>query len=95
MIAGLLCIAVSYVICWPVISALSVFAIYAREPLLVVIGGPVIWMSAHFLCMFGLYLSGASHTKAFFKWLVRVFVEKYAPEQATGQAISPMNSKTK
>jgi hypothetical protein len=64
-----------------VISALGVFAIYIHEPLLVVIAAPVIWTIAHFLCMFGLYLSGADHTKALLKWLARIFVEKHLPEK--------------
>ena len=80
MLFGLICIAVSYAICWPVISALGIFAIYVREPMMIFIGGPVIWTVAHFLCMFGLYLVGADHTKALVKWFVRIFVEKYAPE---------------
>lgn len=91
-LAGLFCIAVSYIMCWPVISALGVFAVYIREPLWVVIGGPAIWTSSHFLCMFGVYLSGADHTKAFLKWLVRIFVEKHMPEIAQKRDLSGVNS---
>lgn len=81
MIIGLVCIAVSYAICWPVITALSVFAIFNREPLLIIISGPVIWIVAHFLCMFGLTLAGMDHFKALLKWLARIFVEKHAPDR--------------
>lgn len=83
---GLVCIATSYMICWPVISALGVFAVYIRRPAVVIIGAPVIWMIAHFLCMFGLYLSGADHTRAIAKWLVRVFLEKHVPEKIPGKS---------
>lgn len=85
MIAGLICIALSYIICWPLISALGVFAAYIRKPLIIVLAAPVIWTVAHFLCMFGLYLSGADHTKALLKWLVRIFVEKHMHEEIPGR----------
>lgn len=93
MLVGLICIALSYILCWPVISALSVFAVYVREPLWVVIGGPAIWLVSHFLCMFGLYLSGVNHTKAFLKWAVRIFVEKHMPGKTLEQDFSPLNKK--
>ena len=88
MIFGLACIAISYIICWPLISALSLFAIYIREPLLIVIGSPVIWTVAHFMCMFGMYLAGADYSKAFAKYLVRIFVEKNAPDKIPGRSPS-------
>lgn len=88
MITGLVCIALSYIMCWPVISALSVFAIYIDQSLLIVIGGPVIWASCHFLCMFGVYMAGADHSKAFLKWAVRIFVEKHVPEKIPEQNLS-------
>ena len=93
MLVGLICIAFSYIMCWPVISALSVFAVYVREPLWIVIGGPAIWLVSHFLCMFGLYLSGVNHTKALLKWAVRIFVEKHMPAKSLEQDFSPPNKK--
>ncbi|MFW6428837.1 MAG: hypothetical protein ACOCY3_02985 [Desulfosalsimonas sp.] len=85
MLFGLACIAVSYIICWPLISALGVFAIYIRAPLLIVIGGPVIWTIAHFMCMFGMYLAGADYSRALLKYLVRIFVERNAPDKLPGR----------
>lgn len=93
ILAGMICIAVSYIMCWPVISALGVLAIYVRKPLLIAVGGPVVWISSHFLCMFGLYLTGADHTKALLKWLVRIFVEKHMPEIAQDRDLLGVNSK--
>ncbi|MGM0425019.1 MAG: hypothetical protein ACQEQX_08885 [Thermodesulfobacteriota bacterium] len=88
ILVGLACIAVSYMVCWPVISALGVFAVYVRKPMLVVVGAPLIWTVAHFLCMFGVYLAGAEHTKALAKWLVRRFVERQLPEEVQKQGCS-------
>ena len=80
MITGLICIALSYIFCWPLISALGVLFIYIRKPGWIVIITPAIWTASHFLCMFGLYLCGAEHTTILFKWLARVYVEKHLPE---------------
>ncbi|MFW6401852.1 MAG: hypothetical protein ACOCY5_04225 [Desulfohalobiaceae bacterium] len=88
ILLGLICIAVSYIICWPVISALGVFAVYIEQPELVLIGGPLIWTAAHFLCMFGTYLAGVEHTKALTKWLARKFVESKLPEEVQRQVNS-------
>ena len=85
VLAGLISIGVSYVACWPVISGLGVFAIYIGQPLLIVIGGPVIWTATHFLCMFGMYLAGADHSKALIKYLVRIFVERHVPDKLPEQ----------
>jgi len=79
-IAGLVLIGASYVFCWPVISALGVFAAYMRQPLWVVAGAPLVWTTTHFLCMFGAYLAGKEHSRAFLKWALRLFVEKHAPD---------------
>ncbi|MCF8036745.1 MAG: hypothetical protein K9K62_07725 [Desulfobacteraceae bacterium] len=88
VLAGLISIAVSYVACWPVISGLGVFAIYIGQPLLIVIGGPVIWTATHFLCMFGMYLAGADHSKALIKYLVRIFVERHVPDKLPEQNLN-------
>ena len=81
MMAGLICIAVSYLICWPLIGVLGFFSVYWGQPLWAVVGGPVIWTFSHFLCMFGVYLAGMDHASALLKWLVRIFLEKYASER--------------
>lgn len=87
VLVGLISIGVSYVACWPVISGLGVFAVYIGQPLLIVIGGPVIWTANHFLCTLGMYLAGADHSKALVRYLVRVFVERHVPDMLPGQNI--------
>jgi len=76
MISGFICIVVSYIICWPVISGLGIISLYFKKPFIGVIGGIVIWNIANLLFMFGVYLAGARHSKVFLKWVTRRFVEK-------------------
>lgn len=76
MMIGFFCIAVSYIICWPVISVLGIIALYLKMPLLAIVGGFLIWNISHLLFMFGFYLAGAEHSKVFLKWITRLLVEK-------------------
>jgi hypothetical protein len=76
MILGFICMAVSYIICWPVISVLGVISFYLKMPLLLIAGGFLIWNLSHLLFMFGVYLAGVEHSKVFLKWLTRRLVEK-------------------
>ena len=83
---GLICIAASYIFCWPLISVLGVFAVYIGKPWIVVAATPVIWTAAHFICMFGLYLAGMDHSIALFKWLVKLFLQKHLPHQPEAES---------
>lgn len=79
MIFGFICIVVSYIICWPVISVLGIISLYFKTPLLGIIGGILIWNISNLLFMFGFYLAGAQHSKVFLKWVARLLVEKLSP----------------
>ncbi|MCF8025108.1 MAG: hypothetical protein K9J79_04355 [Desulfobacteraceae bacterium] len=87
MLGGLACIAVSYIACWPVISGLGVLALYINKPVLIAIGGPIVWTVNHFLCMLGVYLAGADHSKALVKYLVRIFIQRHAPDKLPEQKL--------
>lgn len=76
MVSGLVCIVVSYIICWPVISVLGAISLYLKMPLLGIIGGVVIWNISNLLFIFGIYLTGARHSKIFLKWITRLVAEK-------------------
>jgi len=76
IIAGIGAIAFSYVIGWPAISFLAFLSVYYGEPLIGVIGGPIIYGISHLVFLLGMYLAGAKYTQIFFRWLTRVGVEK-------------------
>jgi hypothetical protein len=73
---GLCIMAFSYIIGWPAVGALGALAIYFKEPLVAVIGGPVIYGISHLAFLLGAYLAGAKYTKAFFKWAARKAVQR-------------------
>lgn len=76
IILGVSAIIISYIIGWPAVGALGTLAVYFKEPLLAVIGGPVTYGLSHLVFLAGMYLAGAEYTKIFLRWATRVAVEK-------------------
>jgi hypothetical protein len=77
ILAGIFAIAFSYVIGWPAVGALGTLSVYFKQPLIVVIGGPVTYGLSHLVFLLGMYLAGADYTKIFLRWAARVAVEKH------------------
>jgi hypothetical protein len=75
VIAGVFLISFSFVMAWPAITALGIMAIQLKEPLIVVIGGPLAYGLSHLVFLAGMYFSGAKYTVIFFRWLSRFLVE--------------------
>ena len=86
LIVGLILIGFSYIIGWPAVAAFGILAVYFKEPLIVVIGGPTIYGISHVVFLVGVWLAGAQHvrllmrhaTKAIFKKILRNGNEKSA-----------------
>jgi len=76
IIAGVLAIGLSYVICWPAIGALGTLAIYLNRPLLIAIGGPALYGLSHLVFLLGMVLAGEKYTRIFFRWITRITMER-------------------
>jgi hypothetical protein len=76
VLLGVSAIGLSYVIGWPAITALGGLAIHLERPLLIVVGGPLLYGLSHLVFLFGMYLSGAKYSKIFLRWATRVAVER-------------------
>ena len=77
VIVGVSAICFSYIIGWPAIGALGALAIYLNRPLLIAIGGPLLYGLSHLVFLLGMYLAGYNYTKIFLRWATRVAVEKW------------------
>ncbi|MFC1880754.1 hypothetical protein ACFL2S_04540 [Thermodesulfobacteriota bacterium] len=77
IIIGLSVMGFSYIIGWPAISALGIVSVYLNKPLLIAIGGPLLYGLSHLVFMLGMYLAGYNYTKIFLRWATRVTVEKW------------------
>jgi hypothetical protein len=76
IILGVSAILFSYIISWPAIGALGALSVYLNKPLLVVVGGPLLYGFSHLVFIFGMYLAGAKYSKIFLRWATRIAVEK-------------------
>jgi len=77
IIMGVSAILFSYIISWPAIGALGTLSVYLNKPLIVVVGGPLLYGLSHLVFLLGMYLAGAKYSKIFLRWATRVAVEKF------------------
>jgi hypothetical protein len=75
--AGLLLIALSYILGWPAVALLGIISYYADNKLIFVIGGPSIYGFSWLLLIGGLWLAGAEYSRNLSRWFARLFVERY------------------
>jgi len=75
IVIGICLMALSYVLGWPAVAFLGVVAIILREPLIAVIGGPLIYGFSHLVFLAGFYLTGAEYSVIFMRWAARRGVE--------------------
>ena len=71
LVLGLALIAISYVICWPVIAAIGVVAVYLNRPLILAVAAPLIWGFSHLVWMGGMFLTGVEggrHLGLLLRW---------------------------
>lgn len=80
MVIGLVLIAISYAIGLPAVVALGILAVWVKKPLVLIIGGPVIYTISTILFILGIKMVGAKYFRVFCRWLVRVVLEKILGE---------------
>jgi peptidoglycan/xylan/chitin deacetylase (PgdA/CDA1 family) len=81
---GLGLVAFSYLIGWPAVGLLTWISYQVREPLIVVIGGPVTYGLSHLVFLAGSYLAGVHYVQIILRWATRRLVERL-----TGVATAP------
>lgn len=76
VIVGVTLIILGSLLGWPAVAVLGILAVKFNEPLLAVVGGPLVYAFSYLVFMLGMYFSGAKYTVIFCRWLCRVIVEK-------------------
>jgi hypothetical protein len=89
IILGVSTIAFSYLIGWPAIGALAALSVYWSKPLLLVIGGPILYGLSHLVFLLGMYLAGAKYSKLFLRWATRITIEKLTRKSIESDNIPP------
>jgi hypothetical protein len=73
---GIILMCCSYLIGWPAVGLIGALSICWHEPLLIIIGGPLLIVIAHLVFLAGMYLAGGKYIMVFFRWATRVTLEK-------------------
>jgi len=93
-IAGLCIIGLSYIIGWPAVSAFGYLAVRLENPLILAVGGPLIYGLSHVVFILGAYVAGTQYTRVFLRWAARMAVERFLkpgpPDPEPGEAAEPM-----
>lgn len=74
--AGIFLMCFSYILGFPAIGLLGALSMYWREPKLIMIGGPLLFIIAHLVFLAGMILAGGKYLRVFFRWAIRVTLEK-------------------
>lgn len=61
LISGLILMALSYLIGWPAVAALTAIAVWLQEPLIAIIGCPTTYALSYMVFILGAWLSRAPH----------------------------------
>jgi uncharacterized RDD family membrane protein YckC len=61
LIAGLILMVLSFLLGWPAVAALSVAAVWLKEPLIFIIGGPTTYALSYVVFIIGAWMARAPH----------------------------------
>jgi ABC-type spermidine/putrescine transport system permease subunit II len=79
---GIVLVFFSYIIGLPAVVAMGALAAALKNPLVFLIGGPLIYGISTFIFILGGYLAGTKYIKAFFRWSTRIILEKILGDEA-------------
>ena len=80
LITGLILMILSFIMGWPAVAALSVLAIWFREPLIAVIGCPTTYALSYVVFILGAWLSRAPHYMGTLaRYTIQFFLRKLIP----------------
>ena len=73
---GVFLMIASSIIGWPMITLFGALSLYWKEPLMVIVGGPLLFVVAHLTFLAGVYLAGGKYLTVFLRWATRVTLER-------------------
>ena len=75
---SLVLLAMSVLISLPVLALLSYLSVKLTKPLIIAVGGPVVFLLVHILFGVGVYLAGKNYALEVLHWATKRFLQKYA-----------------
>jgi uncharacterized membrane protein YbhN (UPF0104 family) len=82
VVAGLVLIVISFIIGIPAIVVIGVASAWLKNPLVSLVGIPLVYGISWLMLMLGFYLAGSQLGTAFLRWATRVILEKIIGDEA-------------
>lgn len=76
VLLGIFLICLGSLLGWPAVAVLGILAVKLQEPLIAVVGGPLVYGISYIVFGLGMYFSGAKYSLIFVRWLTRITVQK-------------------
>lgn len=76
VLLGIFLMVMSYIIGWPTIGLFGALSLYWNEPLILIVGGPLLFVVAHLAFIAGAYLSGGKYIMPFIIWVTRIALKR-------------------
>jgi hypothetical protein len=76
VLVGIFLVVMSYIIGWPMIGLFGALSLYWKEPLIIIVGGPLLFVVAHLAFLAGVFLAGGKYVRPFIRWITRVTLKK-------------------
>jgi hypothetical protein len=73
---GIVLVLFSYVIGWPAVALFGFLSLYLKQPLVLIIGGPLTYGTSHVVFLVGMYIAGKDYATVFMKWSIKKACEK-------------------
>jgi len=74
---GIVLLVVSYLIGLPALAFLSYLSVKLNKPMIIAVGGPVVFLLVHIMFGVGVYLAGRNYAVEGLYWATRRFLHKY------------------
>ena len=74
---GLVLLVMSFLISLPVLAFLTYLSVKLTKPIIIAVGGPVVFILVHIMFGVGVYLAGQNYAIEVLQWATKRFLQKY------------------
>ncbi len=74
---GLVLLVMSFLISLPVLAFLTYLSVKLTTPIIIAVGGPVVFLLVHIMFGVGVYLAGNNYALEMLHWATKRFLQKY------------------
>ncbi len=74
---GLVLLVMSFLISLPVLAFLTYLSVKLTKPIIIAVGGPVVFILVHIMFGVGVYLAGNNYALEMLHWATKRFLHKY------------------